>query len=127
SFGLIPRTGILPQSPFLDTVGVFARSVEDCALLTEVLAGHDPADSATEPLPTPRMLSVARSRAPVTPVFAFAKLPGWDQADPQMTGAMDELAALLKDQCFDVPLPDFHEVAVIRQRINFAEMAKCYY
>ena len=41
SFGQIGRTGILPQSPFLDTVGVFARSVTDAALLAEVLAGHD--------------------------------------------------------------------------------------
>ena len=52
SFGLIPRTGILPQSPFLDTVGVFARSVADCALLADVLVGHDPADRATSPIPT---------------------------------------------------------------------------
>lgn len=62
SFGLIPRTGILPQSPFLDTVGVFARSVEDCALLVEVQSGHDPADPATQAIPMPRMLSVAQSK-----------------------------------------------------------------
>jgi Asp-tRNA(Asn)/Glu-tRNA(Gln) amidotransferase A subunit family amidase len=127
TFGLIPRTGILPQSPFLDTVGVFARSVEDCALLAEVLAGHDPADSATAPLPMPRMLSVAQSKAPVKPVFAFAKLPGWEQADPQMIAATEDLAALLGEQCFEVSLPDLDEVAAIRERINFAEMAKCYY
>jgi Asp-tRNA(Asn)/Glu-tRNA(Gln) amidotransferase A subunit family amidase len=127
SFGLIPRTGILPQSPFLDTVGVFARSVEDCALLAEVLAGHDPADTATQAMPMPRILSVAQSKAPVTPIFALLKPPGWDQADPQMTSAIDELAALLGDQCFEPPLPLLQDVAAIRQRINFAEMAKCYY
>lgn len=127
SFGLIPRTGILAQSPFLDTVGVFARSVEDCALLAEVLAGHDPADPATQPVPMPRMLSVAQSRAPVTPVFGFARLPGWEQADPQMVAATEELVSLLGDQCFEVPLPNFDEIAAVRQRINFAEMAKCYY
>lgn len=127
SFGLIPRTGILPQSPFLDTVGVFARSVEDCALLAEVLAGHDPADTATQAIPMPRMLSVAQSKAPVPPIFALLKPPGWDQADPQMTGAIEELVALLGDQCFEAPLPLLQDVAAIRQRINFAEMAKCYY
>lgn len=127
SFGLIPRTGILPQSPFLDTVGVFARSVEDCALLAEVLAGHDPADPSTQAIPMPRMLSVAQSKAPVTPIFALLKPPGWDQADPQMTAAIEELAALLGDQCFEAPLPLLEDVAAIRQRINFAEMAKCYY
>ncbi len=127
SFGLIPRTGILTQSPFLDTVGVFARSVEDCALLAEVLVGHDPADRATGPVPMPRMLSVAKSDVPVTPVFGFARPPGWDEADAQMTAAIEELAALLGEQCFEVPIPGLEEVAALRQRINFAEMAKCYY
>lgn len=127
SFGLIPRTGILPQSPFLDTVGVFARSVEDCALLAEVLVGHDPLDRATTPTPMPRLLRVAQSKTPVTPIFALVKPPGWDQADPQMTAAVEELAALLGDQCFEAPLPNLDEVAAMRQRINFAELAKCYY
>jgi Asp-tRNA(Asn)/Glu-tRNA(Gln) amidotransferase A subunit family amidase len=126
SFGLIPRTGLLMQSPFLDTVGVFGKTVEDCALLAEVLTGHDPADKATEALPTPRMLDVALSKAPVTPTFAFAKLPGHDQADAEMLGAMEELATLLPE-CFTVPLLGFEEIAETRQRINFAEMAKCYY
>lgn len=127
SFGLIPRTGVLMQSPFLDTLGVFARSVEDAAVLAEVLAGHDPADSATEPVPMPRLLKVAQSNPPVKPTFALVRPPGWDEADPQMRDAIEELAALLGDQCFEAPMPGFDEVAAIRQRINFAEMAKCYY
>lgn len=127
SFGLIPRTGVLTQSPFLDTIGVFGRSVEDCALLAEVLAGHDPADRATAPLPTPRILSVAQSKAPVTPMFALIRPPGWDSADPQMTDALQELAEVLGEQCFEAPFGGFDDVAAARQRINFAEMAKCYY
>lgn len=126
SFGMIPRTGVLTQSPFLDTMGVFARTVEDCALLAEALTGHDPADRATALVPTPRMLDVALSKAPVTPTFAFAKPPGYDEADPQMRAALEELSGVLPDS-FEVPLVGFDEIAAIRQRINFAEMAKCYY
>lgn len=127
SFGLIPRTGILTQSPFLDTVGVFARSVEDAALLAGVLAGHDPADSATEPRPDPRLLDVAQAKVPVTPMFALVRPPGWDDAHPDMRAAVEELAEVLGDQCFEAPLVGMDDVAAIRQRINFAEMAKCYY
>jgi Asp-tRNA(Asn)/Glu-tRNA(Gln) amidotransferase A subunit family amidase len=127
SFGVIPRTGILMQSPTLDTVGVFARSVADCALLAEVLAGHDPADRATEPLPAPRLLDTALAPPPLTPVFAFLKPPGWDRADPQTTAAVQELAAFLGDQCFEVTVPGLEEAAAIRRRINVAEMSKCYY
>lgn len=127
SFGLIPRTGVLMQSPFLDTMGVFARTVEDAALLTEVLAGHDSSDRATEPVPMPRLLKTAQSDVPVKPTFAFVKPPGWDAADDQMKSALTELAELLGDQCFEAPIGGFEEVAALRQRINFAEMAKCYY
>ncbi|HSM20251.1 MAG TPA: amidase, partial [Hyphomicrobiales bacterium] len=47
SHGLISRIGILPQSRPLDTVGVFANSVEGAALIADVLAGHDPGDPDT--------------------------------------------------------------------------------
>lgn len=127
SFGMIPRTGILVQSPTLDTVGVFARSVADCALLADALAGHDPADRATEALPAPRLLDTALSQPPLAPVFAFLKPPGWDEADPQTRAALEELAALLGDQCFEADIPGLDEAAGVRRRINLAEMAKCYH
>lgn len=127
SFGLIGRTGILPQSPFLDTVGVFARSVADAALLAGVLAGHDPDDPATEPAPAPRLLETAQADVPVPPHFAFLKPPGWQGAEAQTRGALEELAALLGPQCFEVDVPGLDDVAQIRRRINLAEMAKCYY
>ena len=128
SFGAIPRTGILTQSPTLDTVGVFARSVPDAALLAEVLFGHDPADRATSPAPAPRLLETARARPPLPPIFAFVRPPGWDDAAPETRQALEELAAMLGDQCFEAPLPNaFDEAAEVRERINFAEMAKCYF
>ena len=40
SYGLIGRSGVLTQSPFLDTIGGFARSLEDVALLVEAMAGR---------------------------------------------------------------------------------------
>ena len=128
SFGAIPRTGVLTQSPTLDTMGVFARSVPDAALIAEVLFGHDPADRATAPTPRPRLLETALSRPPLPPIFAFVRPPGWEDAAPETREALEELVAALGDQCFEAPLPNaFDEAAAIRERINFAEMAKNYY
>jgi Asp-tRNA(Asn)/Glu-tRNA(Gln) amidotransferase A subunit family amidase len=128
SFGAIPRTGILPQSPSLDTVGVFARSVPDAALLADALFGHDPLDPATAPAPAPRLLETATAPPPLPPVFALVKPPGWDAAAPETREALAELASLLGEQCFEVALPPaFDEAAAARERINFAEMAKCYH
>lgn len=45
--GLISRHGLLPLSDTLDTCGPLTRTVADCAAVTGVVAGHDPADGAT--------------------------------------------------------------------------------
>src|SRR6056297_141930 len=128
SFGAIPRTGVLMQSPTLDTVGVFARTPTDTALLSEVLMGHDAGDTATAPQPTPALLNTAQSKPLVKPVFALVKPPGWAEADPQLHAAFDELAEALGEQVFEAPLPKaFEEAAEVRERINFAEMARYYY
>jgi Asp-tRNA(Asn)/Glu-tRNA(Gln) amidotransferase A subunit family amidase len=44
TFGLVPRTGVVPTWPYLDTHGPLARSVADAALLLAVIAGADPSD-----------------------------------------------------------------------------------
>src|SRR5438477_460427 len=41
SHGLIPRSGVMRLSRTLDHVGVFARTIEDIALVSEALAGWD--------------------------------------------------------------------------------------
>ena len=50
--GLIGRSGVFALSGTLDTVGPLTRTVRDAALLTNAMAGHDPADpqSVARPL-----------------------------------------------------------------------------
>ncbi|MPZ99647.1 MAG: hypothetical protein GEU80_09995 [Dehalococcoidia bacterium] len=44
TYGLVGRGGIVPLSLTLDHAGPMARTVEDCALMLQVLAGPDPRD-----------------------------------------------------------------------------------
>ena len=47
----ITRYGLFPFAPSLDTVGIFARNVEDVAIVTEVLSGRDDRDSTSSTKP----------------------------------------------------------------------------
>ena len=51
SWSRISRYGLFPFAPSLDTVGVFARNVEDVAIVTEVLSGRDDRDSTSSTKP----------------------------------------------------------------------------
>ncbi|MCI0527159.1 MAG: amidase, partial [Nitrospira sp.] len=53
TYGRISRYGIFPDSWCLDHPGLFVRSVEDAALLLQILAGHDPQDSHSSTKPVP--------------------------------------------------------------------------
>jgi aspartyl-tRNA(Asn)/glutamyl-tRNA(Gln) amidotransferase subunit A len=44
TYGRCSRAGVLPLSNTLDHTGPLAWTVEDCALLLQAMAGHDPAD-----------------------------------------------------------------------------------
>src|SRR5262245_14692966 len=47
TYGRVSRAGVVTLSWTLDHTGPMARTVEDCALMLQALAGHDPADPAS--------------------------------------------------------------------------------
>src|SRR3546814_18593351 len=51
TYGRVSRSGVVPLSFSLDHVGPMTRTVEDNALMLNVIAGHDPADPGSAPEP----------------------------------------------------------------------------
>ena len=127
TFGLIPRSGILKQSRALDQVGVFARTLQDIALVTEQIAGADEADPDTRPRARLPLLATLAEAPPMPPQIAFVKTPVWDRAEPQTREAFAELVAHLGSSVSEVELPESASRAWEWQRtVMEAEMATHY-
>jgi aspartyl-tRNA(Asn)/glutamyl-tRNA(Gln) amidotransferase subunit A len=53
TYGRVSRCGVFPLSYSLDHCGPLTRTVEDCAILMQALAGYDSQDPASADLPVP--------------------------------------------------------------------------
>src|SRR5208282_4137983 len=82
SHGAIDIAGVKPFSPSLDTVGTFARTLEDTELLRRVLSGEDPGipDLVSE---RPKRIGLCRS--------AY-----WDKAEAATAAAIERAADALR-------------------------------
>ncbi len=58
TYGMVSRYGLAAFASSLDQIGPFAQTVEDSALLLEVISGHDPLDSTSFPSTVPNYPSI---------------------------------------------------------------------
>ena len=122
--GLIPRSGVLKQSRALDQIGVFARTLEDIALIAGELIIADEADPDTRPRARAPLLATLREEPPLPPTIAFVQTPMWDRAEPETRDAFAELVAHLGNSVSEVELPASASRAWEWQRtVMEAEMA----
>lgn len=126
TLGLVSRTGVLPQSHTLDTLGVYGRSLDDVALLAECMSAYDPSDSASYLRSRPPLLSMSRAALPGKPSFAFVKTPAWVDADPAMKKALEAFVAKLGAQAEEVEPPRLGDVIACQRIIQAAENATYY-
>ena len=127
SHGLISRHLVLQQSRPLDQVGVFARTIEDAALIAEQIMAFDDRDPDTRLRARPNLIEMLAGEPPVQPRLAFVKTPVWDQADTDTKEAFAELVAHLGENVGEVKLPDIFNDAVAQHRtIMEADLARSF-
>jgi Asp-tRNA(Asn)/Glu-tRNA(Gln) amidotransferase A subunit family amidase len=122
--GLIPRTGALMLSRHLDHVGMMARSVQDAALLAEIMAGFDEGDPDTRPIARPPLAAIAVSKPPLPPRFAFVKTPVWKHVDKITQDAFAELVEALGEGVQELDMgASFSDVVDLHKIVMETEMA----
>jgi Asp-tRNA(Asn)/Glu-tRNA(Gln) amidotransferase A subunit family amidase len=115
--GLVSRRNMLRLSRKLDHVGLFARTLDDLALLGEALMRFDDEDEDMRPAAPPPLCRVAAEAPPVEPKLAFVKTPIWDQAEPATKDAFAELVEALGDRVEPVELPTAFAGAWAAQKV----------
>jgi Asp-tRNA(Asn)/Glu-tRNA(Gln) amidotransferase A subunit family amidase len=104
--GLISRHLVLQISRALDQVGVFANSIEDAALISEQLIGHDKQDPDTSLNPRPKLLAASKQKPPMEPLLAYVKLPFMNKLDEDVKEGFKEIKDELKGKVDEIELPE---------------------
>jgi len=116
SFGLINRAGVKPLADSLDTIGVFARTVEDAAFFAGALSER----------PALRHL-VVPSKAPR---FGLYRTQMWDEAEPATAAALDAAREALEHAGAAAAelaiVPEHHGLAEVQNTIMRFEAVRAF-
>jgi Asp-tRNA(Asn)/Glu-tRNA(Gln) amidotransferase A subunit family amidase len=125
--GLISRHLVLQVSRPLDQIGVFANSIEDAALISEQLIGHDKQDPDTSLNPIPKLLAASRQKPPMEPILAYIKLPFMDKLEDDVMEGFNEVKDELKSKVDEIELPEgFTKIPDWHKIIMESDMARSF-
>jgi aspartyl-tRNA(Asn)/glutamyl-tRNA(Gln) amidotransferase subunit A len=125
TYGRVSRAGALPLAWSLDHAGPLARSVADCALLLQAIAGADPRDPATSSEPVPDFSAMLEQgvrglRVGIPREYFF------DIVEPEVERLVDEAIATLERlgaQIQSISLPHVEHAQVAGNVIMNSEAA----
>lgn len=95
TYGLVSRCGIYPLSFSLDTAGPLTWTVEDSALMLDVLAGYDPNDQASAK--APKVDYGASAHRPIRGLRIALARHWYDGVTPDMDKGIGEAVRVLRE------------------------------
>jgi aspartyl-tRNA(Asn)/glutamyl-tRNA(Gln) amidotransferase subunit A len=126
TLGRISRYGVFPVSWSVDTLGYFTRSVEDAALLLDVLAGHDPLDTASSQVPVESYRKAAEAGTK-PPRVGLVREYFFERAEPGVRNHTERVASALADAGARVEevrvQADFDDMLAAHRVVMSVEMA----
>jgi Asp-tRNA(Asn)/Glu-tRNA(Gln) amidotransferase A subunit family amidase len=128
SHGLVSRHRVLKQSRTLDTIGCMGRTLEDTALLADVMIGYDTRDPDSRPRAHPQISRILVEEPPVNPKLVFIRTPVWDRAEESTKDALRELCEHIGEigmmelpPVFDGALDDHRRIMEADLAVSFAK------
>ena len=128
TFGRVSRYGVIPVSWSLDHVGWMARSVQDIALLMQVMSVPDPQEPITARQPSDDFMTGLGS--PAAPRIGLIRRFFYDNSDEetrQHTDGVVEQLSRAGASVEEIPLPDSIDTAIADQRIIMAVEAAAFH
>ena len=107
TYGLVSTRGVMTLSWTLDHVGPMCKTVEDAALMMNVIAGYDALEPTSAETPIPDYTRALKS-ATAKLRLGIARRPFFDNLDPEVAKAVDAAMAVLRKitaGMVDVELP----------------------
>ncbi len=129
SFGRVSRHGTMTVTWSMDTVGPMSRNVDDCALLTKVIAGYDPKDRYTYNIPVPDYVSSINKGINGVRIGVIRELIEAVQVDNAVATAFHAAVSTLKNlgaTVDQISLPMVQHSGPIHWIICYAEFGTTY-
>ena len=124
SYGLISRNGVLRQSFLLDHVGIFSRTVDDLAFISQEIIKRDTEDRSTVSFASGNFLNIAKEDPPFDPRFIFFKTDMWKNLDKENIKIFEKF---IKEQGPNVEVHDtpsyFKDIMKYHKIIHETDMA----
>ncbi len=108
TYGYVSRYGLIAFASSLDQIGPFTSSVEDAALMLDVIGGHDPLDSTSIPQQHPSLSEAIQNGVEGLRVGRITDLP--EGADPDVQERLEAAFEALRAAgatIVDVTVPAF--------------------
>ena len=113
TYGRVSRAGVVPLAFSLDTIGPLTRTVEDNALLLNLLAGADPRDPTSSKVDVPDFTRDLRMGARGLRVGVVRHFYTEDMAaDPSVAAGMEDAAGVLEELGAQVSEVRLHPLAI---------------
>ncbi|MBI4189151.1 MAG: amidase [Betaproteobacteria bacterium] len=118
--GLVSRAGVIPNSFTFDHCGPMTRTVEDCAILLQAIAGYDPTDAGSIACEIPNYRGALTGDIKGLRIGALRY--HWEEdmpAHPDLARAMDEAIEVFKklgarvEDCRTRPMQDSFDTKVV--------------